>query len=154
LNAREVFLKVKRVYRPADTHLGRDACFRSDWNVVYWSDEIHKLKLNKVVVKCVLVYSAAIDEPIEEFVRNEPNRMYSNKAYNPAEREFEPPPVEAERIGSSPKGKGGKSLKSAKPTQPSYPTYPKIEPLKTLNIFAGCGGLSEGLHQSGVAKTY
>ena len=23
-----------------------------------------------------------------------------------------------------------------------------------MNIFAGCGGLSEGLHQSGVAKTY
>ena len=76
MNAREVFLKVKRIYRPADTHLGRDACFRSDWNVVYWSDEIHKLKLNKVVVKCVLVCSAAIDEPIEEFVRNGPNRMY------------------------------------------------------------------------------
>jgi hypothetical protein len=87
--------------------------------VVYWSDEIHKLKLNKVVVKCVLVCSAAIDEPIEEFVRNGHNRMYptvSNKAYNPAEREFEPPPVEAERIGSNSKGKGGKPLKSAKPT--------------------------------------
>ena len=79
MNAREVFLKVKRIYRPADTHLGRDACFRSDWNVVYWSDEIHKLKLNKVVVKCVLVCSAAIDEPIEEFVRNGPNRMYPIK---------------------------------------------------------------------------
>ena len=154
MNAGEVCLKVKRIYRPGDTHLGRDAGFRSDWNLVYWSDEIHKLELNNVVDKCVLVCSTAIDEPIEEFVRNGPNRMYFNKAYNPSEREFEPPPVEAERIGSSSKGKGGKSLKSAKPTQPSYPTYPKIEPLKTLDIFAGCGGLSEGLHQSGVAKTY
>jgi DNA (cytosine-5)-methyltransferase 1 len=62
--------------------------------------------------------------------------------------------VEAERIGSNSKGKGGKSLKSAKPTQPSYPTYPKMEPIKTMNIFPGCGGLSGGLHQSEVAKTY
>jgi len=28
-----------------------------------------------------------------------------------------------------------------------------VEPLNTLDIFAGCGGLSEGLHQSGVAVT-
>lgn len=28
-----------------------------------------------------------------------------------------------------------------------------MEPLRTLDIFAGCGGLSEGLHQSGIAKT-
>lgn len=25
--------------------------------------------------------------------------------------------------------------------------------LKALDVFAGCGGLSEGLHQSGVAET-
>jgi DNA (cytosine-5)-methyltransferase 1 len=35
----------------------------------------------------------------------------------------------------------------------AHPPWPDIEPLKTLDIFAGCGGLSEGLHQSGVAKT-
>jgi DNA (cytosine-5)-methyltransferase 1 len=27
------------------------------------------------------------------------------------------------------------------------------EPLRTLDVFAGCGGLSLGLHQSGVAKS-
>ena len=32
--------------------------------------------------------------------------------------------------------------------------WPDVEPLKTLDIFAGCGGLSEGLHQSGVADTH
>jgi hypothetical protein len=37
------------------------------------------------------------------------------------------------------------SLKSSK--------HPKIEaPLKTMDVFAGCGGLSAGLESSGVAK--
>ena len=37
------------------------------------------------------------------------------------------------------------SLKSSK--------HPKIdEPLKTLDVFAGCGGLSAGLESSGVAQ--
>ena len=30
---------------------------------------------------------------------------------------------------------------------------PKVKPLQSLDIFAGCGGLSLGLHQSGVAET-
>ena len=30
---------------------------------------------------------------------------------------------------------------------------PKVKPLQSLDIFAGCGGLSHGLHQSGVAET-
>lgn len=32
--------------------------------------------------------------------------------------------------------------------------WPKTtRPLKAMDIFAGCGGLSEGLHQSGVCQT-
>ena len=32
--------------------------------------------------------------------------------------------------------------------------WPEIsDKLRTLDVFAGCGGLSEGLHQSGVSKT-
>lgn len=32
-------------------------------------------------------------------------------------------------------------------------TFPKIEPLRCLDVFAGCGGLSEGFHQAGVAES-
>lgn len=36
----------------------------------------------------------------------------------------------------------------------SPPLWQQIsQPLKCMDIYAGCGGLSEGLHQSGVAKT-
>lgn len=34
------------------------------------------------------------------------------------------------------------------------PVWDQIErPLRCMDVFAGCGGLSEGLHQAGVAET-
>ena len=43
----------------------------------------------------------------------------------------------------------GKAIESEEPIEEQ--TYPKVFPsLASLDIFAGCGGLSEGLHQSGV----
>ena len=107
MNAKEIQLSVSRLYRPADTHLGIEADFLSDWNMVYWTSEIRRVSLAKVVDKCVLVCSTAIDQPIEEFTRQGPYRFYFDKAYNPSTKEFEALPSEAERIGSSSKGKGG-----------------------------------------------
>ena len=169
----EVQLTVVRLYRPGDTHLGKEGAFRSDWNQVYWSQEERHVTLAKVVDKCVLVCSSALDLPVRQFVRAGPNRFYFDKMYVPSavlagkpEEAFVPLPDAAERIGAALSSKGGsksggKGLanKSAKPaqSQPSavlaHPDWPIIEPLRTLDIFAGCGGLSEGLHQSGVAKS-
>ncbi|PNW81502.1 hypothetical protein CHLRE_06g249350v5 [Chlamydomonas reinhardtii] len=42
---------------------------------------------------------------------------------------------------------------SAPSPAPGAAAGPTIRPLATLDIFAGCGGLSEGLHQSGVSST-
>lgn len=122
-------LTVSRLYRPGDTHLGREAAFRNDWNLVYWTNETRLVPLAKVVDKCVLVCSTAIDQPIEEFVNEGPYRFYFNKAYNPSSKEFEPLPSEAERIGSSfaskGKGKGGKATSKSfnKPTQTTLVSY-------------------------------
>ena len=138
LKANDVALKVKRIYRPADTHSESDAALQLDCNLVYWSDELHTIELSEVVEKCILVCNtAAADVPIEEFDRTGPIVMYFKEAYDPALRAFEPPPLEAQTVGSG-----------------HLPfSWTVTEPLKALDIFAGCGGLSEGLHQSGVAKT-
>lgn len=114
-----------RLYRPGDTHLGREGAFRSDWSLVYWSQEERNITLSKVVDKCVLVCSTAIDQPIHEFVKAGPNRFYFDKMYVPnaekPEEAFVPLPDAAERVGAvlSSKGKGGKSLasKSSKSAQ-------------------------------------
>lgn len=45
--------------------------------------------------------------------------------------------------------------KSAKIDTPELPPLwaPTSEPLRCMDMFAGCGGLSEGLHQAGIATT-
>ena len=56
-------------------------------------------------------------------------------------------------------GKGKKSSKEEETSPKEESTkedgaLPKIgQPLRSLDIFAGAGGLSLGLHQSGVAET-
>ncbi len=81
-------------------------------------------------------------------------------AYDRQKRSFEELPPEADRYGRQTKGGGkgkGKGKKSAK-TESESPAedtnnnsegaYPWIKkPLACLDVFAGCGGLSLGLHQ-------
>lgn len=33
------------------------------------------------------------------------------------------------------------------------PNYPTVRKMRSLDVFAGCGGLSEGLNQAGIADT-
>ena len=110
INAKDIQISVSRLYRPADTHLGKEAEFNSEWNMVYWTSEIRQVSLAKIVDKCVLICSTAIDQTIEEFNRQGPYRFYFNKAYNPTTKEFEALPSEAERIGSSSEGKDKHSV--------------------------------------------
>ena len=160
LSPTEVRLKVVKMYRPGNTHLGAEAAFRSDWNMVYWSNEKVGVELAKVCGKCVLVNSAALDVPLEQFINQGPLRFYFNKCYNAETKEFEAVPCDAEHIGGRKKSKGKSKGKKALEQQPDTADqtnapeiWPPVKPLRTLDIFAGCGGLSEGLHQSGVAET-
>ncbi len=89
-------------------------------------------------------------------------------AYDRHKRSFEELPVEAERYGRQTKG-GGKGKKSSVKTDAAAASstsafsassakdegaHPTIKrPLNCLDVFAGCGGLSLGLHQAGVADS-
>jgi DNA (cytosine-5)-methyltransferase 1 len=93
--------------------------------------------------------------------------MYFNRSYDKIKQEFGQPPEEF-KIGTSTTisesnhqayddiGHKTDSLSTVNIKQSTtWKSHSNaIEPLKTLDIFAGCGGLSEGLRQSGVAKTY
>lgn len=47
------------------------------------------------------------------------------------------------------KGKGkGKAAQDSQDT-PNEPQMPKVPKYRTLDVFSGCGGLSEGFHQAG-----
>ena len=94
--------------------------------------------------KCYIVYSENLDKPIDEWSTEGPNRFYFSQSYDSLQEEFYDPPLDACSIGMKTK-KGGKT-KSKKQKQETNTidepiSYPPItERLKTLDVFAGCGG--------------
>ncbi|XP_076375509.1 DNA methyltransferase 1a isoform X2 [Megalopta genalis] len=125
----DINIKVNKLYRPENTHKDPTSVEQLDVNMVYWSDE-------------------------------GPNRFYFNEVYNLQEKTFDEPPYHAISIGKTSKGKGNLKLKGKKTEENQKKTIVNkpteynvgINKLKTLDVFAGCGGLSEGLHQAGVAE--
>lgn len=119
-----------------------------------------KISFTAVVGKCYLTFSENLDCSIEEWSEKGPHRFYFTVMYNSETEEFEDPPSKACNIGKfvnkSDKIKSkSKKAESAEAKMLRPPEYPIItKKLRTLDVFAGCGGLSEGLHQAGVAETH
>ncbi|KPI97703.1 DNA (cytosine-5)-methyltransferase 1 [Papilio xuthus] len=152
----DIYIKVNILYRPENT--SNRFPQQEDLNVVYWSDEIKEISFSSVIGPCHLVYERNIphQETLHEWLERDPSRFYFRMAYNKATKEIEDVPQHAAAVGRTDKGKdkGKGKGKSSKPVETNINKYEevKIRPLRTLDIFAGCGGLSEGLHRSGVAE--
>ncbi|KAG9430318.1 DNA methyltransferase 1a [Apis mellifera carnica] len=156
----DINIMVNKLYRPENTHKSSTLMEQADLNMVYWSNEVCNIKFIKVVGKCYLTYSENLNQSIEEWIAAGPYRFYFNEAYNVQEKTFDEPPYHAISIGKCGKSKGNLKFKGKKTEESEKRAivntpieYKKIsEKLKTLDVFAGCGGLSEGLHQAGVAE--
>ncbi|KAG7199233.1 hypothetical protein KM043_018102 [Ampulex compressa] len=154
----DIWIKINKMYRPENTHKGLTLMQQVDLNMVYWSDEVCDIKFSDVAGKCYLIYSENLDVSIEEWSAGGPNRFYFTQAYNVVESTFDEPPYHAIAIGASGKGKGktkskskkGESIDTKKNHEKPVNYCTVSERLKTLDVFAGCGGLSEGLRQAGV----
>ncbi|PBC25685.1 DNA (cytosine-5)-methyltransferase PliMCI [Apis cerana cerana] len=155
----DIWIKINKMYRPENTHKGLTLMQQVDLNMVYWSDEVCDIKFSDVAGKCYLVYSENLDQSVEEWTTAGPYRFYFSQAYNASEKTFVDPPYYAMNIGKLGSGKGkGKAKCKSKKLETSdkkiidkpinYCKVPKK--LKTLDVFAGCGGLSEGLRQAGI----
>uniref|UniRef100_A0A1B6C2M8 DNA (cytosine-5)-methyltransferase n=1 Tax=Clastoptera arizonana TaxID=38151 RepID=A0A1B6C2M8_9HEMI len=155
----DICLQIKKMYRPENTHKGNALAQQVDLNMVYWSDEECIVNFEDVAARCFVVFSENLDIPVNEWTAGGPNRFYFNQAYDSKNKEFVEVPTEAALIGCPGKGKGKGKGKSTikvevKEEDTAIQSWPKItRPLRCLDVFAGCGGLSEGLHQSGVAKS-
>ncbi|CAD1477928.1 unnamed protein product [Heterotrigona itama] len=155
----DIWIKINKMYRPENTHKGLTLMQQVDLNMVYWSDEVCDVKFSDVAGKCYLAYLENLDQSVEEWTAAGPNRFYFSQAYNALEKTFVDPPYHAMNIGKlgTSKGKGKAKCKSKKlensDKKVTYiPTdYRKVtRKLKTLDVFAGCGGLSDGLQQAGI----
>ncbi|KAH9507553.1 DNA (cytosine-5)-methyltransferase 1 [Bulinus truncatus] len=151
----EVKIKFNKFYRIENTHKGQQSAYYSDLNKLYWSDEQMTVNFKNVRGKCSVVYQENILTSLDDYFLGSNDRFYFNESYNSQSREFEEPPVKARLMGSKGKGKGkGKGKNSGKQeSQVESNIKTEIHRLRTLDVFAGCGGLSEGLHQAGMAET-
>ncbi|XP_054724016.1 DNA (cytosine-5)-methyltransferase PliMCI-like [Uloborus diversus] len=151
-------LLVKFFYRPEYTNKSADSVIQSDLNLLYWSDEEATIEFTSIQGKCTVVFSENLTSTPDEFTSQGPHRFHFSQSFSASTKSFEDPPTVAQRLGRIGKGKakGKGSKNNTSETSQSAPlTYPEItEKLKCLDVFAGCGGLSEGFHQSGAAETH
>lgn len=116
---------------------------------IYNNFVVCNIKFIKVVGKCYLAYSENLNQSIEEWIAAGPYRFYFNEAYNVQEKAFDEPPYHAISIGKCGKSKGNLKFKGKKTEESEKRAivntpieYKKIsEKLKTLDVFAGCGGM-------------
>ena len=161
----EVKLGVQMFYRPEDTHKGSKAAKSAYYKQVYWSEEEGSVSFSAVTGRCWVKFAdlSVTDKQLEVWTDEGPDRWFFREWYNSTEKTMDEPPSSAQRIGhkgKGGKGKGGKGKSSAPKDEDSdvkddsTPCFPPVDmKLRCLDIFSGCGGLSQGLHEAGVANS-
>jgi DNA (cytosine-5)-methyltransferase 1 len=158
-----VYVKVRMYYRPQNTHKEVSATEQVDLNLLYWSDEETVMEAGLVCGKCSVQHEEDIDGSIDVYFTQNADHFYFKEAYCSKTGQFEDAPLSTRKKDKG-KGKGGKgkskSCKSiAKPSEPEHPgvstatANKQFTKLKCLDVFAGCGGLTEGFHQAGLVDT-
>lgn len=150
--------KVRKMYRPEDTNMSQREVFAKDFNQLYWSEDIISKEIVQIQGKCFIRPECGLNESPQAWTKKGEHRFYYNMMYNKAAGTFEDLTCEAERYGRSKSkgGKGGKVKSSSNDDETledgALPemTRPK---LRTLDVFAGCGGLSCGLDMAGAAES-
>nr|Q27746.1 RecName: Full=DNA (cytosine-5)-methyltransferase PliMCI; AltName: Full=DNA methyltransferase PliMCI; Short=DNA MTase PliMCI; Short=M.PliMCI; AltName: Full=Dnmt1; AltName: Full=MCMT [Paracentrotus lividus]CAA90563.1 DNA (cytosine-5-)-methyltransferase [Paracentrotus lividus] len=153
-----VRLRVNKMYRPEDTHKGRTAAYQADLNVLYWSEEEAVTELEVVQGKCSVVCAEDLNVSTDEYSAGGPHKFYFREAYDSERKCFEDPPSKSRSTRMKGKGKGkGKGKAKGKiaveKEEEKESTETPFNKLKCLDVFAGCGGLSEGFHQAGICES-
>ena len=149
---------LRKLYRPEDTCLTADEAFAKDLNLVYWSEDfVATSDIARVRGKVTVRAESALQQRPEEWREEGTHRFYYKEAFNRSKRCFEELTNEAELYGVCGKGKGfgkgGKGDSENLPAVEDESALPKVgRRLATLDVFSGCGGLSRGLHEAGVAE--
>ncbi|PNW81506.1 hypothetical protein CHLRE_06g249500v5 [Chlamydomonas reinhardtii] len=165
-------LKVRRFLRPED--LCPDLAYTADWWDLYepapaspssaaatataGGMSLLQVPVSAVAGKCAVVWAGAGADlqaavaagPALPGVRALDTFRVVGTGLPPGQEEE----AEWAAASASPSGHPPTTGASSAPSPvPGAAAGPTIRPLATLDIFAGCGGLSEGLHQSGVSST-
>ena len=133
-------IKVRLLYRPHQLAcLTGQQQFDKDFNLLYWSEDFKTVEAVNVRGKCFVLPRKSIDQDILEWTSSGSNRFYFEEAYDKSDNEV----IELNEQASNYSVEG------------NHGALPKVEePLRALDVFAGCGGLSSGLKQVGVSEAH
>jgi DNA (cytosine-5)-methyltransferase 1 len=156
-------IAVRRFWRPEDISL-EAAYSAASFSDVYASDEVVTVDADEVFGKCAVVPAGA-ETSITAFACVGTFSRKTKKISPPPSDIPAPAPPPAAAKAAAAKGKGkasaadkGKGKAGAAPAPmdtsggSAFPGDDGVS-LATMDIFAGCGGLSEGMHQAGAAHT-
>ena len=142
------YVRVRKLYRPHDTHMRISDARGKPYTYLYWSEEIGRLytpviasqkdkpSMEAVVGRAyVKATSGGIAENLQDWTDEGEDRFFISKSYDAKTKAF------------SPLYKAAVDAVNGTLSGCPAPTLPPIEPLQCLDVFAGCGGLSQGLHQ-------
>ncbi|XP_030757301.1 DNA (cytosine-5)-methyltransferase 1-like [Sitophilus oryzae] len=147
-NNDKITVRVREFYRPEDTKGGE----YGDPFLVYWTNRIYTIrnfdKWKSVVKgKCYISNTEHIEDTYQ-WTREGPSRFYFREFYDPNTCKIKPLPTSARTIGL-------KTRKTSCGYNSETPLlWPELQTkLKSLDIYAGCGGLSDGLERAGLVET-
>ncbi|XP_062515126.1 DNA (cytosine-5)-methyltransferase 1-like [Corticium candelabrum] len=159
-NKDEIKLKVNKFYRPENTHLGIAASYHSDFNALYWSEEVANVTADDVQGKCFVVYHDLRTNSVDTATLPS-HTFYFSEAYVSHNGTFSIPPPHILSLYNKRKKKGKLPKSSEVPQATDEPTnaLPVVHNLcrnrlRSFDVFAGCGGLSEGFHKCGLSETH
>ncbi|XP_077231680.1 DNA (cytosine-5)-methyltransferase 1B-like isoform X2 [Tasmannia lanceolata] len=150
-------VKVRRFYRPED--ISSEKAYSSDVRDVYYSEEVLSVPVETIEGKCEVIRKhdlpyldrPAIFDPIFfcEHIYDSTKGSLKQLPANVKIRASSVKVVVDENASRKKKGK----CKEGEPDFDELKNAHQQNRLATLDIFAGCGGLSEGLQKSGVSFT-
>ncbi|XP_010442374.1 PREDICTED: DNA (cytosine-5)-methyltransferase 1-like [Camelina sativa] len=149
-------VKVRRFYRPED--VSADKAYASDIQELYYSQETYVLRPGDIERKCEVRKKNDMplcrEYPISDHIFFCELFFDSSKGslkQLPANMKLKFSTIKDDTLLRKKKGKGVESETESGIVKPDEP--PKEMRLATLDIFAGCGGLSQGLEKAGVSDT-
>ncbi|XP_020091881.1 DNA (cytosine-5)-methyltransferase 1B-like isoform X3 [Ananas comosus] len=150
-------VKVRRFYRPEDVSAAK--AYSSDIREVYYSEDIVTVPVAMIDGKCEIRKKNNL--PTLELPLIMDHIFFCEYSYNPQTGSLKQlsaniklsSPTQKLANTNSRKNKGKGVCESDKNNSDKWTDVPQENRLKTLDVFAGCGGLSEGLQQSGISFT-
>ncbi|XP_051145037.1 DNA (cytosine-5)-methyltransferase 1B-like [Andrographis paniculata] len=154
-DASAVRVRVRRFFKPEDISL--EKAYSSDIREVYYSEETHTVPVDSIEGKCGIRKRKDLGPQDVPFTFD--HAFFCENLYDPRTGSVKQLPshiklrystdqLNDDSASRKKKGKGKMDPEPEKEKDASQGNR-----LSTLDIFAGCGGLSEGLQQSGVSLT-